>query len=41
MCLKLKIFTLNITNHLHCSFEAEILFHLFDFSLVESTKYVC
>ena len=25
VCLKLKIFSLNITNHLHCSCEAEIL----------------
>ena len=24
VCLKLKIFSLNITNHLHCSCEAEI-----------------
>ena len=24
VCLKLKIFSLNITNHLHGSFEAEI-----------------
>ena len=42
VCLKLKIFSLNITYHLHCSCEAEILiFYLVDFSLVESTKYVC
>ena len=25
VCLKLKIFNLNVTNHLHCSWEAEIL----------------
>ena len=25
VCLKLKIFSLNITNHLYCSCEAEIL----------------
>ena len=25
VCLKLKIFSLNITDHLHCSCEAEIL----------------
>ena len=32
VCLKLKIFCLNITNHLHCSCEILILFGPFFFS---------
>ena len=41
VCLKLKIFSLHITNHLHCSCDAEILILFGLFSLVESTKYIC